>query len=58
MMTALRLVCRLWQGLRQWSGDDAYERYVRSHNCTHKILNRKEFYRWYFDRRALRPRCC
>jgi uncharacterized short protein YbdD (DUF466 family) len=58
MTAVLRLAAGVWRGLRHWSGDDAYDRYVRSHRCVHKPMARREFYRRYFDRRAERPRCC
>jgi hypothetical protein len=55
-MSALR---RLWRLLRAWSGDDAYERYCAEHaGHGHPLLDRREFYRRYFDRRGNRPRCC
>jgi hypothetical protein len=49
----------LWAGLRCWSGDDAYERYLREHRGHgHDLLSRRAFYRDYFNRRGSRPRCC
>ena len=57
--SALRWPARVWAGLRAWSGDDAYDRYVREHaGHGHALLDRAGFYRAYFDRRARRPRCC
>jgi hypothetical protein len=48
-----------WQHLREWSGDDAYERYLLAHrDHQHRLLTRREFYRDYLDRRGKRPRCC
>jgi uncharacterized short protein YbdD (DUF466 family) len=45
--------------LRRWSGDDAYERYLADHReHGHAVLNRREFYRRYLDRRAGGSRCC
>ncbi len=56
-------ICR--SRLREWSGDDAYERYLAEHRDHghslkdgHALLDRREFYRQYFDRRGKRPRCC
>ena len=52
------LLRRCWSYLREWSGDDAYERYVaehRDHGHGHDLLDRREFYRQYFDRRGNRP---
>ena len=52
---------RLWTGVRQWSGDAAYERYVE---CTQrhglrKPLSASEFYVEQLNRRYSRPnRCC
>ena len=40
------LLKKLWALLRQLSGDDAYERYVRHHACCHAgeaPLDRKSF---------------
>jgi len=45
--------------LRCWSGDDAYERYLAEHQGHgHALLNRREFYRRYLDKRASGSRCC
>jgi uncharacterized short protein YbdD (DUF466 family) len=50
-----------WQGLREWSGDAAYETYVR---CTMRTagktpLTREEFYVEQLNRKYTRPnRCC
>jgi len=52
---------RLWQGLREWSGDAAYETYVR---CAMKrraahVLSREEFYVEQLQRKYSRvSRCC
>src|SRR3954468_19844191 len=49
----------LWHRLREWSGDDAYDRYLAEHRGHgHALLTRPAFYRAYFHRRANRPRCC
>lgn len=54
-----RMLRRLWLGLREWSGDDAYERYCAEHGQHgHELLSRRAFYASYFDRRGKRPRCC
>ncbi|MDR2195635.1 MAG: YbdD/YjiX family protein [Gallionellaceae bacterium] len=48
---AARLTPRLaafWKGIRQLSGDDAYERYLAHHTACHPDappLSRKEFFR-------------
>lgn len=48
-----------WALLRDWSGDDAYERYCRAHaGHGHDLLSRRAFYRRYFEQRGKRPRCC
>jgi hypothetical protein len=55
------LLKECWNRLREWSGDDAYDRYLglhREHAHAHKVLSKREFYRQYFDRRGKRPRCC
>ena len=52
---------RAWQGLREWSGDAAYEKYVQ---CTLRMgggkpLTPAEFYVEQLKRRYSRPnRCC
>ena len=58
-------VCRqmrvVWQGLREWSGDAAYEKYMR---CVARAggkvqLTATEFYVEQLNRRYSRPnRCC
>jgi uncharacterized short protein YbdD (DUF466 family) len=58
-----RLALRFWRGIREWCGDAAYDRYLRSLArrqsdavCT---LSAKEFYVEQLDRRYSRPnRCC
>ena len=50
-----------WQGLRQWSGDAAYETYERCAMRTiGKVpLTREEFYVEQLNRKYSRPnRCC
>ena len=53
---------RVWRGLREWCGDAAYERYLRSaavksRRC--EILTPEEFYVDQLNRRYARPnRCC
>jgi uncharacterized short protein YbdD (DUF466 family) len=52
---------KVWQGLREWSGDAAYETYVR---CAAKqraaqVLSREEFYVEQLKRKYSRvSRCC
>jgi uncharacterized short protein YbdD (DUF466 family) len=52
---------RVWLGLREWSGDAAYEKYVQ---CSRRIGGEKpltpaEFYVEQLNRRYARPnRCC
>jgi len=54
-----RLLTTLRARLREWSGDDAYERYCAAHRGHgHALLTRRAFYRDYLDRRGSRPRCC
>ena len=53
---------RFWRGLREWCGDAAYERYLRS--CAERsvgcpCLSAREFYVQQLNRRYSRPnRCC
>ena len=52
---------QFWIGLRQWSGDAAYERYVEcaARNGARKTLSESEFYVEQLNRRYSRPnRCC
>ena len=51
----------LWQGLREWSGDAAYETYVRCarKQLTAHVLSREEFYVEQLKRKYSRvSRCC
>lgn len=59
----LRRIARItWHGLREWCGDAAYERYLRSarsRSGTRELLTPAEFYVQQLDRRYSRPnRCC
>ncbi len=52
-----------WRGIREWCGDAAYERYLRSlaaRQCpTKPALTAEEFYVEQLTRRYSRPnRCC
>jgi uncharacterized short protein YbdD (DUF466 family) len=50
-----------WRGLRQWSGDAAYERYLEYavRHGVRKTLSESEFYVEQLNRRYSRPnRCC
>jgi uncharacterized short protein YbdD (DUF466 family) len=57
-----RMLRRFWRGLREWCGDAAYERYVRSSiakSGVHTLLTPSEFYVEQLNRRYSRPnRCC
>ena len=57
-----RLLRRFWRGLREWCGDSAYERYLRSprtQSNSSRPLNAEEFYVEQLNRRYSRPnRCC
>jgi uncharacterized short protein YbdD (DUF466 family) len=60
--TVLRYARGFWRGLREWCGDAAYERYLRSKAanpgscCT---LTPAEFYVEQLNRRYSKPnRCC
>ncbi|HET7108248.1 MAG TPA: CstA-like transporter-associated (seleno)protein [Candidatus Acidoferrum sp.] len=50
-----------WHGLRQWSGDSAYETYLAcaERQCAKKPLSAAEFYVEQLNRKYSRPnRCC
>jgi uncharacterized short protein YbdD (DUF466 family) len=53
---------QFWQGLREWCGDAAYERYARSHArhcCTAALLTREQFYLEELQKKYSRvSRCC
>jgi uncharacterized short protein YbdD (DUF466 family) len=57
-----RLLRGFWRGLREWCGDAAYERYLRSsfaRSGAHTPLTPSEFYVEQLNRRYSRPnRCC
>jgi len=59
----IRRVARsFWRGVREWCGDSAYERYLRSlaaRRCESGALTAEEFYVEQLTRRYSRPnRCC
>jgi uncharacterized short protein YbdD (DUF466 family) len=62
MRHAQGFVRRLWQGLRDWCGDSAYERYLRAttkRQMQKPPLTEKKFYIEQLERRYSRPnRCC
>ncbi|HEY1468502.1 MAG TPA: CstA-like transporter-associated (seleno)protein [Candidatus Acidoferrum sp.] len=65
MKRALQIVKQgagaLWRGLREWSGDAAYERYLAcsERNSRKKTLTPAEFYVEQLNRKYSRPnRCC
>lgn len=53
---------RFWLGIREWCGDAAYERYLKSpasHACGAKVLSREQFYIEQLQKRYSRvSRCC
>jgi uncharacterized short protein YbdD (DUF466 family) len=54
-------VNRFWEGMREWCGDSAYERYLSfaGKPGTQQPLTRAEFYVEQTNRRYSRPnRCC
>jgi uncharacterized short protein YbdD (DUF466 family) len=57
-----RLAAMLWQGIREWCGDSAYERYVQAQKTKPEkscLLTPTEFYVERVNRRYSRPnRCC
>jgi len=57
------LARRFWRGIREWCGDAAYDRYLRSlagrQSDTVGPMSAKEFYVEQLNRRYSRPsRCC
>jgi hypothetical protein len=55
------LLRRLWQGLREWSGDAAYETYAKcaARAGEGRVLSREEFYVDQLQRKYSRvSRCC
>jgi uncharacterized short protein YbdD (DUF466 family) len=61
-MGCLAVLSRLWRGIREWCGDAAYEKYVRScakHRPENELLSREEFYVQQLQRKYSRiSRCC
>jgi len=57
-----RWVRQFWRGVREWCGDAAYERYLRSKarlDSSEQTLTAEEFYVEQVNRRFSRPnRCC
>ena len=57
-----RFARRFWRGVREWCGDAAYERYLRSSAAKDagcRRLTAEEFYVQQLNRRYSRPnRCC
>jgi hypothetical protein len=56
-----RALGKLWQGLREWCGDAAYEKYVQSavRRGTKPELSPTEFYVQQVNAKYSRPnRCC
>jgi uncharacterized short protein YbdD (DUF466 family) len=57
-----RVAARVWLGIREWCGDAAYERYVKSQRrrgCATTVLTREEFYLEQLQKRYSRvSRCC
>jgi uncharacterized short protein YbdD (DUF466 family) len=57
-----RMARKIWRALREWCGDAAYERYLKSHavqtgSCA--VLSPEQFYVDQLNRRYSRPnRCC
>lgn len=67
MRAAIKRICRgplanVWQGVREWCGDAAYERYVRCANRRQDgspVLTAAQFYVEQMNRKYSRPnRCC
>jgi uncharacterized short protein YbdD (DUF466 family) len=53
---------KLWRGIREWSGDAAYERYLKAqmHSPSEpQLASREQFYLEQLHKRYSRPsRCC
>lgn len=53
---------RVWRGIREWCGDAAYERYLKSHTRHARgaaVLSREQFYIEQLQKRYSRvSRCC
>ena len=61
LATLQMIITKLWQGLREWSGDAAYERYAACAARAHegRVLTREEFYVQQLQRKYSRvSRCC
>ena len=56
------LLRRICDGIREWCGDAAYERYLKSrekHRCSDALLSREEFYLSQLQKKYSRiNRCC
>jgi uncharacterized short protein YbdD (DUF466 family) len=59
---ACKAIARVWFGIREWCGDAAYERYLKSNRrraCAATLLTREEFYVEQLQKRYSRvSRCC
>jgi uncharacterized short protein YbdD (DUF466 family) len=57
-----KLLRSAWRGVRDWSGDSAYERYLKARvrqASREAALSREEFYLEQLQKRYSRPnRCC
>lgn len=57
-----RAAAKLWRGIREWCGDAAYDRYLRSQARRHgepNVASREQFYLEQLQKRYSRPsRCC
>ena len=60
--SVFNVLSRVWFGIREWCGDAAYERYVKSHKkCSSNstLLTREEFYVSQLQKKYSRVnRCC
>ena len=60
--TIFLAAAKLWQGLREWCGDAAYDCYLRSQSRRHRepdVVSREQFYLEQLKKRYSRPsRCC
>lgn len=63
LQAAKSMLRKIWRGLREWCGDAAYERYLRSRTQRNARpqcrLSAEEFYVEQLNRRYSHPnRCC
>ena len=57
-----KVAARMWRGVREWSGDAAYDHYLKARAkqaAGDRALSREQFYLEQLQKRYSRPsRCC